>query len=95
VDGWSSEEQDDIIVGRRRMRVGRRRIPVSRLRWPIIGIIGLVVLAGAVYGITAAPPGARGAAEPAIATPAVPRLHGSGNTITVGLQVRNVANVGH
>jgi len=96
VDGWSSDEQDDVIVSRRRMRTGKRRTPVSRLRGPIIAIVVLLVLAGAAYGFLwlRKPKGLAALPNPAIATPGGFLAYiGSGNTITVGLQVRNVANV--
>ena len=96
MDGWSSDEQDDVIVSRRRMRTGKRRTPVSRLRGPIIAIVVLLVLAGAAYGFLwlRKPKGLAALPNPAIATPGGFLAYiGSGNTITVGLQVRNVANV--
>jgi hypothetical protein len=96
VDGWSSEEQDDIVVGRRRMRAGRRRPPVSRLRLPIIVVVALVLVAGAVFGVIwlRRPSGLAAISGPAVATPGGFRASiGSGNTITVGLQVRNVSNM--
>jgi hypothetical protein len=96
VDGWSSDEHDDIIVGRRRMRAGRRRPPVSRLRLPLIIIVVLLVLGGAVYGVIwlRRPTGLAALPNPAVGTPGgFLASIGSGNTITVGLQIRNVADV--
>jgi hypothetical protein len=90
------DEQDDIVVGRRRMRAGRRRLPASRLRWPLIGVVVLLLLGAGVYGVTwlRKPKGLAALPNPAVATPGgFLASIGSGNTITVGLQIRNVANV--
>src|SRR5262245_63293167 len=78
------------------MRVGRRRTPVSRLRTPIILVV-LLLLAGAVtYGVIwlRRPKGLAAVPNPAVATPGGFRASiGASNTITVGLQIRNVTDV--
>ena len=78
------------------MRAGRRRPPVSRLRLPLIIIVVLLVIGGAVYGVLwlRKPKGLAALPNPAVATPGgFLASIGSGNTITVGLQIRNVSDV--
>jgi hypothetical protein len=98
VDGWSSHESEEsqAIVVNRRMGVGRRRIPTSSLRWVIITVVVLVLVAVGIAGYLYAnrPTGLDAVPNPTVVTPGGFRASiGANNTITVGLEIRNVANV--
>jgi hypothetical protein len=99
VDGWREEEtneQDGMVVGRRRMRIGRRRFPASRLRWAAIAIVAVLVAGAGVVGVVwlNRPTGLAALPNPTVVTPGGFRASiGANDTITVGLEVRNVADV--
>jgi len=95
VDGWNQEEAEEIVTGRR-MRAGRRRIPTSSLRWVVIAVVILLVVAGGVAGVLYLnrPTGLAALPSQAVVTPGGFRASiGANNTITVGLEIRNAADV--
>jgi hypothetical protein len=95
VDGWNQEEAEEIVTGRR-MRAGRRRIPTSGLRWVVIAVVILVVVGGGVAGFLylTRPTGLAALPAQAVVTPGGFRASiGANNTITVGLEIRNAADI--
>jgi hypothetical protein len=96
VDGWSSDEPDEIVVGDRRMRVRRRMRRRGGATVASIAIV-LVVLAGAGYGVYVwgnRPTGLAALPNPTVVAPGAFRASvGADKTITVGLEIRNVADV--
>jgi hypothetical protein len=95
VDVWSPEETGEIVVGRRRMRGGRRRYHVPGHRPLIIAAIALVVAGALVGGYFwfIRPKGMAALPNPAVVAPGGFRASiGDANTITVGLEVRNVTD---
>jgi hypothetical protein len=94
VDGWNAEGLDEIIVGKRRLRAKRRRNDGRGRSWAtgtiIVALVGLI--AGGYYWFTR-PTGLAAIPYPAVVAPGGYRaLVGDKNTITVGLEVRNVAD---
>jgi hypothetical protein len=94
VDGWDTQESEEIIVGRRRMRVGKRR---PERRMPRVGwILAVVILLAAGVGAAlwwrrpaaSAPKQQADVIEPggyrAVIQPK--------DVVTLGLQVQSVAN---
>jgi hypothetical protein len=95
VDVWSPDETGEIIVGRRRMRGGRRRHQVPGVRPVIIAVVAVLVAGAAVGGYfwLIRPKGIAALPDPAVVAPGGFRASiGSANTITVGLEVRNVTD---
>jgi hypothetical protein len=95
VDGWSVEDSQEIVVGRRRMRVGRRRSRMRGYRWIVSGVV-VVVVAGLAYGgyLLFRPSGLAALPAQAIVAPGGFRASiGANKTITVGLEIRNAADV--
>jgi hypothetical protein len=96
VDGWSSEEPEEIVVGDRRMRVRRRIRRRGRLTVTIVLSV-VVVLAAAAYGVynyLDRPTGLAALPNPTVVAPGGFRASvGADSTITVGLEIRNVTDV--
>jgi hypothetical protein len=96
VDGWSSDDTETIAVGDRRMRVRRRRGRVGGIR-PIIivGVVALLAAAGVGYYFWSnQPTGLAALRGPAIvAAGGFQASVGANQTITVGLEIRNVTDV--
>jgi hypothetical protein len=95
VDGWDTQDIEEIVVGGRRMRVGRRRLTRGPKPW-VIALI-LVVLAGTGVGgyfwLTSEPE-ADTIPNPAVVASGGFRADiGVYNTITIGLVVNNRANI--
>jgi hypothetical protein len=96
VDGWSPDDTETIAVGDRRMRVRRRRGRVGGLRpFIVIGVIALLALAGISYYFwSKRPTGLAALASPAIvAAGGFQASVGTNQTITIGLEIRNVTDV--
>jgi hypothetical protein len=97
VDGWSSEEPEEIAVGDRTMRV-RRRVRRRRRVGLMATVLLLVALAGIGYGgyvlLANRPTGLAALPNPAVIAPGAFRASvGTDATITVGLEIRNTADV--
>jgi hypothetical protein len=94
VDGWNSEDVEEIVAGKRRMRVGRRRtggIP----RWVVLVVVVLLI-GGAVgaYLWFTRPTGLKAIPNPAVVAPGGFRASiGANRTITIGLEVQNTADI--
>lgn len=92
--GWDTEDSGEIIV-KRRMKVGRRRParrPVTRV---VTIVVVLLVIAGGVAGYfwLNRPKGLETLPNPAVVAPGGFRaVIGDDKTITVGLEVRNMAD---
>ncbi len=96
VAGWETEESEEIVVGKRRMRFGRRRSQQGPLTTIITIIVAVVVMGLAVgaYLWLTRPTGLAALPNPAVVPPGGFRASiGADNTITVGLEVRNTADV--
>jgi hypothetical protein len=88
--GWNTDGQDEVVVGKRRMRARRR--PVL---WTVTVVVVLILAAGAygAYRWLNRPTGLAATPSPAVVAPGGFRASiGDNNTITVGLEVRSVAN---
>jgi hypothetical protein len=94
VSGWDADGTGEIIVGRRRVRAGKRRstrrIPKRVTLLVLLMIAGLG--AGGYYLVTR-PTGLEAVAGPTVIAPGGFRASiGTDNTITVGLELRSVAD---
>jgi hypothetical protein len=92
--GWNTDDQEEVIVGKRRMRAERRRLLGRPRVWAIVLAAALVLAGGgyAVYRWSNQPTGLDAAPIPAVVAPGGFRASiGDNNTITVGLEVRSVA----
>jgi hypothetical protein len=96
VSSWNPTETEEIVVGRRRMRGGKRRPHreggrrVSVLIAAGAAVLVLLIVGG--IAIFSGSDGTEKATGPAIATPGGFRATvGNNHTITVGLEIRNVA----
>jgi hypothetical protein len=96
VDRWSQGETEGIVSGgRRRRRVGRRRSPKSALRWVVAAVLGLLLGGGAIAVVIwlNRPTGLEAVPNPAVVAPGGFRASiGANKMITVGLEVRSVAD---
>jgi len=96
VDGWSSEDPEEIMVGDRRMRV-RRRLRRTRRINLIVVLVAIAVVAGAGYGLftwLGRPTGLAALPNPAVVAPGGFQTQaGADKTITVGLEIRNTSTV--
>jgi hypothetical protein len=96
VDGWSSDEREEIAVGDRTMRV-RRRIRRRGGLGVVIAfaaVVTLVVVGYIVYQYQHRPRGLAALPNPAVIAPGGFRASvGTDSTITVGLEIRNTADV--
>jgi len=94
--GWNVDDQEEVVVGKRRKRAKRRRAARRPLVWTIVVAVVLVI-GGAAYGAYrwfGRPTGLAAAPNPAVVAPGGFRASiGDGNTVTVGLEVRNVADL--
>lgn len=97
MDGWNLDDQEEILVGDRRMRV-RRRVRRRCGRGLVIGAVVLVLIAGGAYGAyvwSHRPTGLATLPNPAVVAPGAFRASvGADQTISVGLEIRNTADVG-
>lgn len=96
MDGWSPDDTETIAVGDRRMRVRRRRSRVGGLRpLVVVGVIALLALAGVSYYFwSKRPAGLAALPSPAIvAAGGFQASVGANQTITVGLEIRNVTDI--
>jgi hypothetical protein len=93
--GWNVDDQEEVVVGKRRKRAKRRRTARRPLVWTIV-IAVVLVLGGAAYGAYrwfGRPTGLAATPSPAVVAPGGFRASiGDNNTITVGLEVRNVVD---
>jgi hypothetical protein len=91
--GWNTDDQDEVVVGKRRRRTDRPRL--LRPRGLAIVIVVALVVAGAGYAVyrwSTRPTGLAAAPNPAVVAPGGFRSSiGENNVITVGLEVRSVA----
>jgi len=86
--GWNTDGQDEVVVGRRRRPTGRR--PVL---WTILVVLVLAAGAYGAYRWFNRPTGLAATPSPAVIAPGGFRASiGADNTITVGLEVRSVAD---
>jgi hypothetical protein len=92
--GWNVDDREEVVVGKRRKRAKRRRASRSVV-WAIVVAV-VLVLGGAAFGAYrwfGRPTGLAAAPIPAVVAPGGFRASiGDANTITVGLEVRNVAD---
>ncbi len=95
--GWSSDDTQTIAVGDRRMRVRRRRGRAPGIRPLVVfGIVALLAAAGVAYYFfwSGRPTGLAALPDPAIvAAGGFQASVGANQTITVGLEIRNVTDV--
>lgn len=95
MDGWDTQNIEEIVVGGRRMRVGRRRSTRGPKAWVILLILALLAGAG-VGGYFWFNRGgdADGIPNPAVVASGGFRADlGANNTVTIGLVVNNRAKV--
>jgi hypothetical protein len=94
--GWNVDDQEEVVVGKRRKRARRRRTSRRPVVWTIVVAV-VLVLGGAAYGAYrwfGRPTGLAAAPIPAVVAPGGFRASiGDANTITVGLEVRNVTDM--
>jgi hypothetical protein len=92
--GWNVDDQDEVVVGKRRMRAKRRRPSRRAVVWIVVVVL---VLGGAAFGAYRwfnRPTGLAATPVPAVVAPGGFRASiGAANTITVGLEVRNITDV--
>jgi hypothetical protein len=96
VDGWSSDDTETIAVGDRRMRVRRRRSGVRGARPLVVfGVVALLAALAVGYLVWSnRPTGLAALPDPAIvAAGGFQASVGANQTITVGLEIRNVTEV--
>lgn len=95
MSGWDTQDIEEIVVGGRRMRVGRRR-SASRAKPWLIALLVVILVGGGVGGyfwFTRTTP-ADTIPNPAVVAPGGYRADvNPDKTITVGLEVRNTANI--
>jgi hypothetical protein len=93
--GWNIDDQEEVVVGKRRKRAKRRRVVRRPVLWTIILVV-VLVLGGTAYGAYRwfnRPTGLAATPNPAVVAPGGFRASiGDNNTITVGLEVRSVAD---
>ncbi len=97
MDGWSSDDTETIAVGDRRMRVRRRRGRAGGIGPLVIvvGVVALLALAAVTYYFwSKRPTGLAALPNPTIvAAGGFQASVGANQTITVGLEIRNVTDV--
>jgi hypothetical protein len=95
VDGWSTDDADETVPGKRRLRAKRRRTMRRSVAWTI-AILVILVLGGGALGLyywLNRPTGLASLPNPAVVAPGGFRASiGDNSTITVGLEVRSVAD---
>ena len=96
MDGWSPEEPEEIRVGDRTMRVRRRARRGRKVNLTVV-VVAIVVVAAGGYGLfwwLGRPTGLAALPNPAVVAPGgFQSQAGADKTITVGLEIRNTADV--
>jgi hypothetical protein len=95
VDGWNTQGLEEIVVGKRRLRAKRRRgAGRGRVLAIVLIIVALLGLAGGGYYWFTRPRGLSALPNPAVVAPGGFRTNiDAKDTITVGLEIRNIADV--
>jgi len=94
VDGWYPEDSDGIGAGRRRMRTGKRRPQRRGFGWGaallVVAVVGALVAGGYYWLSQSDEP--QGPTQAIVASGGFQASIGNDQTITVGLEIRNVSD---